>query len=64
MFSQEKQGCIHGYRSRVWVGRGSDKKNYLSDWAVTQKSSVKAKKKLTANDGRTDQPTDRTNNGS
>ena len=37
---------IHGYRGRVRVGRGIDKKGYLSNWtgAVTQKTPVNAEK--------------------
>ena len=29
----KKEGRIHGYPSRVWVGRGSDKEGHLSVWA-------------------------------
>ena len=40
-----KQGRVHGYRSRVRVGRGRDRKDYLSNWAgaVTRKLHVNAK---------------------
>ena len=36
----------HGYQSRVQVGRGSDKKGYLSNWvdAVTQTTARKRQK--------------------
>ena len=44
----KEQDRIHGYRSRVWVGRGSDKK------AVMHKPPINAEK---ANQGG---PTDRT----
>ena len=43
----EKQGRIHGYRSRVRVGRSSN-----------AKTACKRRKKLTRTDGRTDRPTD------
>jgi len=52
-----KQGRIHGYPSRVWVGKGSDGIYQPSSWAgaVTQKSPVKAEKSK----GRpTNRPTD------
>ena len=37
---------IHGYLSRVWVGRGSDEIDQQSSWAgaVMQKSPVNAEK--------------------
>ena len=42
----EKQGRIHGYPSRVRVGRGSDEIDQLGSWAgaVTPKPPVNAKK--------------------
>ena len=41
-----KKGRIHGYKSHVQVGRGSDKKDDLSIWAgaALQKPLVNAKK--------------------
>ena len=41
-----KQGRIHGYPSRVRVGRGSDEIDQPSSWAgaVTPKPPVNAKK--------------------
>ena len=41
-----KQGRIHGYPSRVWVGRGSDEIDQLNSWAgaVTPKPPVNAEK--------------------
>ena len=37
-----EQGCIHNYRSCVRVGRGGDKKDYLSIWSggVMQKPEL------------------------
>ena len=58
-----KQGRIHGYPSRVGVGRGSDKIDQPSSWAgaVSPKPPVNAKKAKRDRwtDGPTDQPTDR-----
>ena len=54
-----KQGRIHGYPSRVRVGRGSDEIDQPSSWAgaVTPKPPVNTKK--AKHDGPTDGPTDR-----
>ena len=55
---KKKQGRIHGYLSRVRVGRGSDEIDQLISWAgaVTQKPPVNAKKAKCygRTDGRTD----------
>ena len=57
----KEQGRIHGYWNCMWVGRGSDKKGYSSNWAgaIMQKPPANAEK---ANaDGTMDQPTDQHN---
>ena len=43
---RKKQGRIHGYPSRVRVGRGSDEIDQLNGWAeaVTPKTPVNAEK--------------------
>ena len=43
---KRKQGRIHGYPSRVWVGRGNDEIDQPSSWAgvVTSKPPVNAKR--------------------
>ena len=57
-WGKKKQGHIHGYPSRVWVGRGSDEIDQPSSWAsVTPKPHVNAKK--AKRDGPMDRPTDR-----
>ena len=59
----KKQGRIHGYLSRVQVGRESDEINQPSSWAgaVTPKPPVNAEKAKCdgPTDGRTDRRTDR-----
>ena len=54
-----EQGRIHGYLSRVRVGRGSDEIDQPSSWAraVSPKPPVNAEKAKC--DGRTDRPTER-----
>jgi len=44
--SEEKQGRIHGYPSRVRVGRGSDREGHWGIWAgaVSSKRSKTPKK--------------------
>ena len=58
-----KQGWIHGYPSRVWVGRGSDKIDLPSSWAgaVMQKPPINAEKAkcYEPTDRPTDHPTNR-----
>ena len=54
-----EQGRIHGYQSRVWMGRSCDKKQANSSiWAgaVVQKPPVKAVKAY--GDQQTDRPAD------
>ena len=53
---EKKQGRIHGYPIRVWVGRGSEI-DQPSSWegAVTQKLPINAKK--AKREGPTDQTT-------
>ena len=52
---------MHGYPSRVRVGRGSHEIDQLDGWAgaVTPKPPVNAEKKQCVTDGRTDRPTNR-----
>ena len=53
-----KQGQIHGYRSRVRVGRGGEKKANLSIWVGTVIQMTPIIVEKVSGDRPTDGPTD------